>query len=93
MEPKTILVPTFKDEPKRSKEHKAYKSITKEENERLSLKTQRDNKLVKIIYKNQRNILKTHWASSIGCKETRQNKSRSMWENHTEVESDNSSIK
>jgi hypothetical protein len=37
--------------------HKAYKNITKEENKR---KTQRDNKLLKIIYKNQRNILKTH---------------------------------
>ena len=33
MEPKTILVPTFKDEPKRSQERKAYESITKEENE------------------------------------------------------------
>ena len=42
---------------KRNRARKAYKNITKEENKR---KTQRDNKLLKIIYKNQRNILKTH---------------------------------
>ena len=42
---------------KRNRARKAYKNINKEENKR---KTQRDNKLLKIIYKNQRNILKTH---------------------------------
>ena len=49
--PSLHLVPIFKDEPKRNRACKAYKNITKEENKRLSLKSQRDNKLLKIIYK------------------------------------------
>ena len=75
---------------KRNRARKAYKNITKEENKR---KTQRDNKLLKIIYKNQRNILKTHWASSMGCKENLQNKSRNACgKKHTKIKSDNWNI-